>query len=315
MVANQKPLTRRYFVKENELSQFMDGKITKPRPKIKVEETIDNQVSEQHNNSISITSFSQLDQPPPFSVPAPSSETEKSDATNLKPEEQVPDQNQKPQASEQLAVSDSPTKYPNENLSSEEIKKWLESVKPETADSDYQMEKGRFPWGRLFFVFFFLLAIGALIGGVYFYQKTISLPLQQGIVETSTPTPISNSVRITPVEENDLSSKQTSTPTPQVSIDLSKFSIMIKNGTGIPGEAKKAGALLEAVGFAKATTGNSERFDFKDTEVATKASVPDSVFEAVKSALEKNYKSVVRSPQNLSDRQSYDIVITLGVKK
>lgn len=189
------------------------------------------------------------------------------------------------------------------NITSEDVKKWLEEVKPDTTKNSNNI----FSWGKLFFVILFLLALGALIGGIYFYQSSVSIE-ENEVMPSSFPTPVFIE------EDNKGSVQETPTPTSQSQLNLSKFSILIKNGTGIPGEAGKTSELLQAMGFSKPDTGNASNFNFKDTEIAMKSSVPDSVFELIKSTLEKNYVSVVKSSQNLSSGQSYDIVITVGKK-
>lgn len=191
-----------------------------------------------------------------------------------------------------------------ENITSEDVKRWLEEVKPDTT----KCSNGSFSWGKLFFVILFFLALGALMGGIYFYQSSVSSFKEDSVMPSFSPTTVLIE------EDNKKSVKETPTPTPQSELSLSKFSVLVKNGTGIPGEAGKASLLLQTIGFSKPDTGNASNFNFKDTEVTMKSSVPESVFELIKSTLEKNYVSVVKSSQALSSGQSYDIVITVGKK-
>lgn len=102
-------------------------------------------------------------------------------------------------------------------------------------------------------------------------------------------------------------------PTPtEVALNLSEYKVQILNGSGTPGAAKTVGDLLEKEGFAAMTLGNAKEYGYTDTEVAVKKSVPSQVFEKIQAAL-PTY-SVVEVTA-LSDDSSYDIVITVGIKK
>lgn len=330
------------MLKENGLDQSMSNTSAKPRPRIKVEETTEvnltqqpqdmldeeNKVSLQskedyrnesrvfdfgEDNTLSVTSFAQLDSKSEVASRKLANQSESKDQ-NINQIQELPRSEQdmpKSIPQETVTQNEKLDTEPDvregsqaENFTSEDIKKWLEEVKPDTTKSSGQ----RFPWGKLFFLVLVMAALGALAGGIYFYQKSVSI---DEIQTTPTPTPFPLEVE----KNNQQPVKETPTPTPQLQVDLSKFNLLIKNGTGIPGEAGKVSTLLTSVGFAKAATGNAANFNFKDTEVMLKASVPDSVFEIIKVTLEKDYVSVVRSAQDLSARQSYDIVITTGQRK
>jgi hypothetical protein len=98
-------------------------------------------------------------------------------------------------------------------------------------------------------------------------------------------------------------------PTPRVS----DFSIQVLNGAGIPGEASRAASLLTAAGFSKITTGNAEKFNFVETEIAAKANVSENFLRKIENLLSKTY--VLAKTKSLSSSSAFDVVITIGSRK
>lgn len=81
-----------------------------------------------------------------------------------------------------------------------------------------------------------IFILGAILGGIVFYQKGIN----RGQTEVSpTPTPF---VSVTP------------TASPSATLNLTKYTIDIFNGSGISGEAGRAKSLLTGAGFKVGTT-------------------------------------------------------------
>lgn len=101
----------------------------------------------------------------------------------------------------------------------------------------------------------------------------------------------------------------TPSPTPQAAT----LSIQILNGSGIAGEAGRAATLLKAVGFQLIETGNASGFDFKETEVAVKASVSDELVAKIEKALAKTY--ILAKTTRLSSDKAADVIITVGKSK
>ncbi len=142
-----------------------------------------------------------------------------------------------------------------------------------------------------------IFLLGALLGGIVFYQKGIS----KG--EVLTPTPTSEA----------LNSAENPTPTPITQLDLTKFSVNILNGSGIPGEASKAKDLLVAAGFKISGTGNASSYNFTKTVVKAKSSVDADFVTKLVEALGKSYS--VDKTQTLSDSSADDVQVVVGSTK
>lgn len=184
------------------------------------------------------------------------------------------------------------------SMTSDDVKEWLKDVRPDTTK---EVEK---KGGPSFKVVLILIAvtvlIGALVGGVFYYQKGISgmkekkeEPAMQEVFSTTTPT-----------------------PTPEEKVDLTSYSVSVQNGSGIKGEAAKVKGLLTAKGFAedKITAGNADSSDYTQTSVSLKESVPDKVFDTIKEALGEGF-DVVKSEKPLDKDSKHDLVVIVGKKK
>lgn len=143
-----------------------------------------------------------------------------------------------------------------------------------------------------------LLLLGALLGGIIFYQKSINSQNSEVV-----PSPSPNE-QVTP----------TSTPLASPAASLSKYSINIMNGSGISGEAGKAKTLVEGAGFKVGKTGNASTYDFTKTIIKAKTTVEKDYLDALNKALGKNY-TVDSAVQSLSSSSSDDVQIILGSLK
>jgi len=142
-----------------------------------------------------------------------------------------------------------------------------------------------------------IFILGAILGGVYFYQKSVNT-----ISVESTPTPIASSIpSVTP------------TATPKTNVDVSKFDVAIYNGSGIAGEAGKVKTLLTEAGFNVVSTGNAATYDFTKTIIKAKSTVDAAVIQKVKDALSKDY--VIGDSQTLSSSSTTDIQVVVGSSK
>lgn len=139
-----------------------------------------------------------------------------------------------------------------------------------------------------------IFLLGALLGGIYFYQKSI------GPITTPTPTPaVVNAVESTPVP----------TSSPSASLDLTKYPINIMNGSGIVGEAAKVKTLIEAGGFKVSKTGNASSYDFTKTVIKAKADVPASYLEKLTTTLSKTYVLDASQVLAISSPDSVQVII------
>lgn len=98
------------------------------------------------------------------------------------------------------------------------------------------------------------------------------------------------------------------TPTPKPS---SAFKIKVLNGTGTAGEASKITQLLLTNDLKVDSTGNAANYDFTQTQVEAKKSVPENIIELVKKSLGSNYSPEILD-SNLSESSEFDIIITTG---
>lgn len=142
-----------------------------------------------------------------------------------------------------------------------------------------------------------IFLLGALLGGIIFYQKGIS----KGEGLTASPTPATEDFTQTP------------SPSPAAKLDLTKFSVNILNGSGIAGEAGKAKDLLTTAGFKVSGTGNASSYSFTKTIVKAKSSVDAAFVSKLVETLGKNYS--VDKTQTLPDSSTDDVQVVVGSTK
>lgn len=250
------------------------------KPEVTVKEDEPATTQETDLGSAKLTSFSTLDV-----TDDQSSITKSEEVPN------VPSEAEK-EASQTTEVTDSPPQ-----MSSDDVKNWLNDVRPDTTK---EMEKGsRSGFKVILIIVLLLIAVGLAAGGFYYYKNNSTAPSAE---EKQTP---------------ETQSSPTLTPSPEptkTTEDLKKYSLNVLNGSGVSGEAKKVSDMLVENGFKEAKTGNASKTDYTKTEVALKKDVPEAVFTAIKTALDKSY-DVVKSEKALDDKSTYDIVITVGTKK
>lgn len=140
-----------------------------------------------------------------------------------------------------------------------------------------------------------ILLLGALLGGIYYYQKVVKTPEE-------TPTPVPS------FEPTVLPSA-----TPSGKLDLTKYPVTIQNGSGIPGTAGSVKDLLTKAGFKVSGTGNADNYDYTDTIIKAGSSVPQEFVARLTSILSANYK--VGSPQTLSGTSSDTVIVVVGSLK
>ena len=142
-----------------------------------------------------------------------------------------------------------------------------------------------------------ILLLGALLGGIFFYQKRISS------------TPSENTEPIT----EEVVATETASPTPKAELDLAKFKISVLNGGGTPGEAGKAKTLLETAGFTVSSTANAKDYSFTKTIIGAKSTVDKGFLDALSTALGKTY--VVGTNETIATSSADSVVVTIGSSK
>ncbi len=141
-----------------------------------------------------------------------------------------------------------------------------------------------------------VLILGAILGGVYFYQKNVTTA-----EVLQTPTPVAEAT-VEPVASPSAS--------PSGKLDLAKYTIMVQNGVGIPGVAGTAKDILTKAGFKVSSTGNAENYEYTDTVIEAKSTVPAEYVTKLTTSLSGKYK--VASPKVLSSSAKTDVVVIIG---
>ncbi len=154
---------------------------------------------------------------------------------------------------------------------------------------------------RILLIFITALLVGGIaVGGFLYYSQMQASEGQTPIMaEPTVP------VAAEPTEDPE------ATGSAQAA-ELAELSVQILNGSGTAGEAARVRDALETGGFAKFSLGNADSYDYTDTEVQMREGLPESVFEAVETALE-DYTVVEES--TLSATATHDIVIFVGQRK
>lgn len=175
----------------------------------------------------------------------------------------------------------------------QEIKKWLEDSDTESEPEEEKSNKLKY----FVFLLIFVIVLGALGGGFYYYQTQIGNESEESgvMVEPTVSLPTSTPE---PTEE------------PGAEVNLSGYTVQVLNGTGTPGEAGEVAALLEDEGFSTPDTANADSYDFEETLVSMKEDLPEAVYDAIDNALGSLY--VVALSDELDEDSEYDVVVTFG---
>jgi hypothetical protein len=199
------------------------------------------------------------------------------------------------------AMEESLPSEEKKEVSKEEVNKWIENYD----EVNKPTEKGNKKGFKIVLIILLLLSFFAiLVGGFLYYQKNISNK-EEGTEANPTPTV---EVKISPTETPATDSGKIS------EVKLSNLNVQILNGSGIPGQAGEVKELISSLNFKKIDTGNADNYDYADTEVSIKDSVPSSVYDQIKTKLESIY-TVVESKDAVSTTSSYDVIINVGTKK
>lgn len=141
-----------------------------------------------------------------------------------------------------------------------------------------------------------IFLLGALLGGIVFYQKGVNTG------ETQTPTP-------SPTVEASASPSAS----PVSKADLTKYPINVQNGSGIPGAAGTVKDLLTSAGFKVSATGNAATYDYTDTIIEAKSDVPAGFLSQLKTTLSASYS--VGTNVALKDSSTDEVIVIVGSTK
>jgi hypothetical protein len=143
-----------------------------------------------------------------------------------------------------------------------------------------------------------IFLLGAILGGVVFYQRGVSSSKS----DTASPTPVASATTTSP----------TPSASPSATVDLTKYTVNILNGSGIAGEASKVKDLLVTAGFKVGTTGNAATYDYTKTIIKAKSTVDKAFLTKLSSSLAKTY--VVGDSQTLTSGTT-DVQVIVGTSK
>jgi hypothetical protein len=251
-------------------------------------ETLEPAVPEQK-----ITSFSMMDTPKTTD-----------NVLGTKEAEATPIETKTSEVPESLPEPEAPASTESQ-VSSDEIKEWLNNVRPDTTND--MQKSGGGGIGRILAILVVVLILVALGGGIYYYRANVEGALPFGQKEE---------MKEEAKTQETTQQQVTEAPTPTVvALDLSEYKVQVLNGAGIAGEAGKAQGYLEGVGFKEFTTGNAPSFGYAKTEVQMKKDISEEVFTKLKEALDPYYVDVTRAEKVLAESSTYDIVVTVGKKK
>jgi hypothetical protein len=141
-----------------------------------------------------------------------------------------------------------------------------------------------------------IFLLGAILGGILFYQKGVETNKEQAPSATFSPAPT-----VIP------------SASPSASLDLTKYTVTIFNGSGISGEAGRAKTLLTTAKFTVGTTANAATYDYTKTIIKAKSSVDSAFVTALSEALGKTY--IVDTAQTLSTSSADAVQVIIGSSK
>lgn len=180
----------------------------------------------------------------------------------------------------------------------EELAEVAEKVIPTEKPDDFiPLEKNSSGPKPLLIIIPGVLLLGALLGGIVFYQKNIGI----------------NSAIETPVPTETTEATPEASATPSATVDLTKYTVVVLNGSGIAGEAGKVKTILTDADFKVGTTGNASTYDFTKTIVKAKSDVDAAYVSKLIETLGKTY--VVDKAQTLSDSSKDDVQVIVGTSK
>jgi len=139
-----------------------------------------------------------------------------------------------------------------------------------------------------------IFILGMILGGIVFYQKGVNKG--ETISDTPTPTP-----------------QTSASPSTTTVVDLTKYTIVVLNGSGIAGEAGKVKTLLTDAGFDVGSTGNAATYDYTKTIIKSQKIVDAAFISELSTALGKSY--VVESSQSLATSSADKIQVVIGTSK
>ena len=211
------------------------------------------------------------------------------------PDSEVPAEEIKNESAEEESILTKPdtTTVSEPTAIQQEVVK--ETNPEENSENEEEKPKGNSKTLLTFFAIVIVFISGFLIGGVIGYKKGVSKqnPQPSASPEAS-PTPTAEA----PASET---------------IDLTKYTIGILNGSGIKGLASKMETLLKNAGFKTGTAGNAKTYDYKKTVIQAKDAVDQKYLDELNKTLSNSY--VLDDKQKLEETEKEDVIVVIGSEK
>lgn len=163
---------------------------------------------------------------------------------------------------------------------------------------------------RLIMMIAFLLLLVGLAGGLIYFRSKDKKEVKSG-----------ESIKVEKVEEvkkdEPVLPNESKAPddipieVKEASVNLSDYKVLVQNGSGIAGEAGKVKTALEEQGFTNIIVENASSYEYKQTLIKFKESIPQKVFDLAKNSIITKYD--VNFPTDVVPKDSeYDVVIIVG---
>jgi sorbitol-specific phosphotransferase system component IIA len=153
--------------------------------------------------------------------------------------------------------------------------------------------KKSFKWPLIYFILFLAGMIAGFVVFDQLSQRTGGNPPIR--IGTSAPTP-TKVPAATPTEEP---------------LDLSKYTIMLENGSGTAGVAAGLQTQLEDADFNVVEIGNADNSNYEETVIQVKNGTNTEFLDALREELEKTYV-VSKDTEELPDSEEFDAVVIIG---
>ena len=149
--------------------------------------------------------------------------------------------------------------------------------------------KGRLRYFLLVTLIAFLVGLAFITGGYYAMKKNVKIPLMSSIpfLHNSGPTPGQSTSTNSSIGA--VSKAPTIIPTTSKKPDLSAYTIIIQNGSGISGEASKLKGQLTTAGYTVSSIGNADNSDYVNTQISVKSTVDKTYVDGLRESLAKSY--------------------------
>lgn len=169
---------------------------------------------------------------------------------------------------------------------------------------------------RLTAIFVTTLIVGAVVvSGVLVHRRDARIQKESAPVSQTSVAPAQSSQTEAPREDASQSIVSTGeVASSDVSLDVSRYSIAVLNGSGKRGAAADMRDILESKGFAVAKADNADKNTYTKTIVETKTSVPEEVVKKLLAAVSDS-SYMMEDTRILEDTSESDVVIIIGSEK